>query len=107
MFRFAIFALAFVALGAVLAGGIEGAGLLVLAPLFIIAKVFFIMMLFGVIGGFFWRGRGRGPRGPWWDRPDNGRDAREPSKSQDEMFDEWHRHAHARDEVDRWVEPLD
>ena len=107
MFRFAFIALAFVAFGAILASGLEGATMLVLAPLLILAKVFFIMLFVGVIGGFFWRNHGDGPRRPPWSRSRSRRDTLEPERTQDDIFEEWHRLAHAKDEVDRWVEPLD
>ena len=107
MFRFAFIALAFVALGAILAGGLEGAGFLVLAPLFILGKVFLIMLFFGAIGGFFWRGYGDGPQRPPWARQRRPRRTEQPQQSREEIFEEWHRVAHARDEVDGWVEDLD
>ena len=107
MFRFAFIAFAFLALGAVLAGGIEGAGFLVLAPFFIIGKVFLIMLFFGAISGFFWRGYGRGPRRPPWAREDRPRRDEDTSKTREELFEEWHRVSHAREEVDGWVEDLD
>ncbi len=107
MFRFAFLAIALVALGAILASGLEGATLLVLAPLFLVAKVFFIMLFVGVIGGFWWRNHGDGPQRPPWTRRRPRRDQVEPETSREDLFDEWHRHAHAREEVDRWVEPLD
>lgn len=107
MFRFAFFALAFVAFGAILAGGLEGASLLVLAPLFFLGKILFLMLFFGAIGGFFWRNHGDGPNRPPWSRQRPPREQAPPQKSREELFDEWHNIAHARDEVDTWVEGLD
>lgn len=108
MFRFAFVALALIAFGAVLASGAGGVGLFVLAPLFILGKIFLVLLFFGVIGGFFWRsGPERPSRSPWnrrWQAP-RGQEPTEKSRS--EQFEEWHRLAHARDEVDTWTEGLD
>ena len=108
MFRFALLGLALIAVGVLLAGGIGTAGAWVLAPLFIIGKLFFILLLFGVIGGFFWRSSyGRPPWGPTgWRRPP-GRSQEPRGTSREEQFEDWHRVAHARDEVDGWVGDLD
>ena len=108
MFRFAFVALALIALGAALAGGAGGAGLLVLAPLFILGKIFLILLFFGAISGFFWRGYEEGrPRPPWTGRRWARRSQEPPEKSRAEQFEEWHRLSHARDEVDTWIEDLD
>ena len=107
MFRFAFLALAFVAFGAILASGVEGASLVVLAPLLLLGKIFLIMLFFGAISGFFWRNYGDGPRRPPWSQRRPSRRPEEPKKSREELFEEWHRVAHARDEVDTWVEDLD
>ena len=107
MFRFALVALAFVALGAILANGIEGAGFLLLAPLFIFGKILLILLFVGTIGGFFWRNYGDGPQRPPWSGRRPSRRPEEPTKSREELFEEWHRVAHAREEVDTWVEDLD
>ena len=109
MFRFVFLAVALIAFGALLAGGIEGvgAGLLVLAPVLILGKILLFLLLFGAIGGFFWRTYdGRPSQPPWsWRRPPRRR--QEPQKSREEQFEEWHELAHARDEVDSWVEDFD
>jgi hypothetical protein len=108
MFRFGFVALALIVLGAVLAGGAGGAGLLVLAPLFILGKIFLILLFFGAIGGFFWRGYEEGqPRPPWTGRRRARRSQESTEKSRAEQFEEWHRLAHAREEVDTWIEDLD
>lgn len=110
MFRIAFVALALIAFGAFMAGGSEalGTGLLVLAPLFILGKIFLILVLFGVVGGFFWRGyEGGPPRPPWTRRRPSRRRQESTEKSRAEQFEEWHRMSHARDEVDTWVEDLD
>ncbi|MGI9528105.1 MAG: hypothetical protein ACR2NG_00205 [Acidimicrobiia bacterium] len=107
MFRFAFIALALIALGALLANGFEGVSLLVLAPLLILAKVFFLMLFFGVIGGFFWRNYDDGPRREPWSRRTQPRAVDGGQRNREELFEEWHRVAHAREEVDTWVEDLD
>ena len=107
MFRIAFVALAFMAFGAILASGVEGASLLVLAPLLLLGKVFLVMLFLGVVGGFFWRGYGDGPQRPPWSRRRSPRSTEEPAKTREELFEEWHRVAHAREEVDTWVEDLD
>lgn len=110
MFRFALIPLALIAFGAVLAGGAGplGAGLLILAPLFILGKILLILVLFGVIGGFFRRSYEGGPSRPPWVRRWAPRRSQEPEeKSRTEQFEEWHLLAHAREEVDSWIEDLD
>jgi len=110
MFRFAMVAMALIAFGAVLAGGAEtlGAGLLVLAPLLVLGKVLLIIFLFGAIGGFFGRRSDDGlPRPPWSSRRPPRRAEEATGRTRAEQFEEWHRMAHARDEVDTWVEDLD
>lgn len=120
MFRFAIGVLAIVgavwlfsslfgAVGAA-AGGAAAAGAFLLVPLFFAFKLLFVLMLFG----FFAKAAGMGPRrGPWgrrnWGyRPGDSTSSpsAEPRRDRDEDFEEWHRLAHARDEVDGWVEDL-
>ena len=108
MFRFAFVALALMAFGSLLAGAAGTAGLLVLAPLFIIGKLFLILVVFGAVGGFFWRGYDGGrPSPPWTRFRQPRRDEESTEKNQTEQFEEWHRMAHARDEVDSWVEGLE
>lgn len=107
LFRFAFMALAFVALGTVLSSGLEGASLLVLGPLFILGKILLIMLFFGAVGGFFWRSYDDRPQRPPWNRPRRSRRQAEPQKSREELFEEWHSVAHAREEVDTWVEDFD
>ena len=109
MIRFAIAVLAIVGLVSLFTSGVSaaaaGASFLLLFPLLILAKI----LLFGLFLGFVGRGFGRrGPYrpGPWgWrDRPGQTRDEA-PSKEDD--FEEWHRMAHAREEVDRWAEGVE
>jgi signal transduction histidine kinase len=88
--------------------GSLGAGLLVLVPLFILGKILLIVVLFGAFGGFFWRnyevGTPRRPSARRW-RPRRSEEPKE--KSRTEQFEEWHRLAHAREEVDTWIEDHD
>jgi hypothetical protein len=102
--------LAGIGIGALLFGGAGSAGLWLLAaiPLFI----FFKIALFGLIFGAFvgrgageWRRSGYGP--PWMpERPSRVRRNRSDqaeASSGNERFEEWHRMAHARDEVESWA----
>ena len=98
--------LAMIGIASVFGTAVAGIGALILLPILFLKNAFFLM-LFGFIGRRF-SGRSR----PWaWDepgwrgRPRPGRE--QPSKSSDERFEEWHRMAHAREEVDGWVSDLD
>jgi hypothetical protein len=110
MFRFVVAVLAVVGVVALVTGGVSaaavGAGLLVF-PLVIVAKIAFVMLLFGAFGRMCWHrsrpfgsssfpewGRGRRQRVR---RPDAGQ------RSPEQSFEEWHRMAHAREEVDSWA----
>ena len=118
MFRLAIVILAIVGLVSLFSGGASGAaagaGFLFLLPLLLLAKVLFFVMLFGFIGrGFARPGRPRSGS-PWgtWERPRSwGRGERsrrsEDTRSRSDDFEEWHRMAHAKEEVDSWTEDLD
>lgn len=104
MFLFALLALGLIGIGALLAGGIGSAGAWMLGGLFFVGKLFLILLLFGLISGFFWRSSQGRP--PWavssWRRP-SGRAQPPQGKSRDEEFEDWHRVAHAREEVDSWA----
>lgn len=110
MFRFVIALLAAFGLGALIFGGnaATATGLLLLAPLFFIFKVMLFFMLFGVISSAMWRGGGgRGPR-PWarqhgWDRERGSGGTQRTMPTEEDRFEEWHRMAHAREEVDSWT----
>lgn len=110
MFRIAIVALAIVGLVSLFSSGASaaatGAGFLLLFPLLILAKVLFVVMLFGLIGrGFHFGGRrGEGMRWGRWERPKSDTSTRD---SREEGFEEWHRMAHAREEVNSWTEDVD
>ena len=104
----AVFALAAVGLASVLGSGVAWIGALFLLPLLIL-KLAFVLMMFGFIGR-----RLAGRRASWdWDEPrwvGRSRPARrrpEPSAGREDRFEEWHRMAHAREEVDGWVADLE
>jgi hypothetical protein len=114
MFRFAFVILAGIGLGAILFGGAEsaatGIGFLALIPIFFFFKLLFIAMLFGMFARrrFGYQRTGKDFRPPWAraggsrrrsssSRPDKG-----PAES--DRFEEWHRMAHAKEEVDSWAD---
>ncbi len=106
VFLLAIIFLALLGLGSVLGAGLAGFAALAVLPILFL-KVMFLFMLFGFVGRRF-----AGRRSSWgWDEPSwRGRPRprrEEPSASNGEQFEEWHRMAHARDEVDSWVADLD
>jgi hypothetical protein len=108
MFRFALVFLAAFGLASLLfgeSGAGVGLGFLVLFPLFVLVKVMFIAMLFGYFGHRARRGGDPGWGGPaGWRRPEWRRDREDTgSPSAEDRFEEWHRMAHAREEVDSWV----
>lgn len=114
MFRFVIVILAAIGLGALIFGEspAAAAGLLLLVPLFFIFKVMLFFLFFGAISSAMWRrggggfGRGSRHRGwhPTWQQAAHreGEDVRT-TQSPEDRFEEWHRMAHARDEVDSWA----
>ena len=106
-------------LGAALFGGGETAGAMVAAPLLILGFVFkavLFVFLFGfiakMVGGFAGHRAENGDHRRW---ADEGRDWRkrhgEPSSDDDrdssDLFDEWHRIAHGRQEVDDHTPPVE
>jgi len=104
MFRIALLVLGLIGIGALLAGGLGSAGAWMVGGLFFAGKLLLMLLLFGLLAGFFFRG-GHG-RPPWaqdgWRRP-QGRSQRQGGSSREEQFEDWHRVAHAREEVDSWV----
>ncbi|MBG7605769.1 MAG: hypothetical protein IZT58_14275 [Actinobacteria bacterium] len=110
MFRFAILVLAGIAVGAVIFGGAgsaaAGVGFFALFPLLLLAKLVFIAMIFGLFArrgyGSRWR---TGEFRSFWDRdPSGSRGAtKDERQSETDRFEQWHRMAHAREEVDSWV----
>ena len=110
MFRFFIAALAVVGLVSLFSSGASaaatGVGFLFLFPLLLLAKVLFFVLLFGFIGRGFSR---RGPSRNWsgwgrWERPPRPSDER---KRSEDDFEEWHRMAHAKEEVNSWIEDVE
>ena len=104
VFLLAVLVLAMIGLGSVLGSGLAGLGALFLLPILLL-KIGFFLMLFGFVG------RRLSGRAWEWDEPSwRGRSRprrREPSVSSEDRFEEWHRMAHAREEVDGWVSELD
>ena len=110
MFRFAILVLAGVALGAVIFGGAgsagAGVGFFALFPLLLLAKLVLIATIFGMFAR-----RGYGSRWrtsefrSFWDRdPSGSRGAtKDEGQTETDRFEQWHRMAHAREEVDSWA----
>ena len=110
MFRFLIAALAVVGLVSLFSSGASaaatGAGFLLLFPLLLLAKIMFFVILFGFIGRGVSR---RGPSRNWpawggWDRPSH---KGENGKKREDDFEEWHRMAHAKEEVNSWIEDVE
>jgi hypothetical protein len=111
VFRFVFFALAIVGIFSIFSGALGTAAATVggLALFGILAlKLLFVMMIFGFFASRAW-GRDDGPRS-WRPRPRPWRPRRQPDEapapSREEQFEDWHRLAHAREEVDSWVEDL-
>ena len=102
---------------------------MLLAPLLFIVKIMFFMMIFGAFASGVAHKRGRHHRNrtdesagwsddwsEWrarWDRSPNRRrrsrveryNRPEPRQTETDRFEDWHRMAHAREEVDSWVNP--
>ena len=105
MFRFFVIALAAVGLFSLLSGALgtaaAGVSALVLLPI-LLFKLFFILMIFSFFGRRMW-GRDGGSRR--WRSP--GRAGPERSgRSGEDRFEEWHGIAHAREEVDSWIDGM-
>jgi hypothetical protein len=113
MFRFVIALLAAFGLGALIFGGntVSVAGLVLLVPLFFIFKVMLFMMLFGLVSSAIWGRGGRSPRPCWQShrhhrsRGTGGSTDAASGRAGDETdrFEEWHRMAHAKEEVESWI----
>ena len=119
MFRFAILVLAGIGLGAILFGGASsasaGIGFLALIPLFFLFKILLIATFFGVFARRGFNGpraehgeRPSGWSGPRWDTGQWRRRTRTTDKddnsAETDRFDEWHRMAHAKEEVAGWAD---
>ncbi len=112
MFRIVVAVLAIAGVVALVSGGISGAEIgigMLLIPLLFFAKFAFIVLFWGAIWRMFWhrsRGFGEGPRPQWGRgrRPAGRSDS--PAPSPEQSFEEWHRMAHAKEEVDSWAPPF-
>lgn len=115
MFRLAVFLLLAFVLGSLLFGsataGTAAFGVAAFTAVLFLFKILFFFMLLGFIGKLFWHKGGRShdewPRGGWYGgpyrRPSDRRTDEEPARSKQDEFDEWHRLAHAKEEVDGWA----
>ena len=99
--RFVVVVLAVIGLVAVFnsvfGSAAASVGLLLLIPI-LLFKLFIIMMLLGFIGRKFW---GWGDHPHRW-RHQGGRRRRPDIPSSEDRFENWHRMAHAKEEVDSW-----
>ncbi len=103
MFRLLVVFFAVVGLFSLFGGaGAIGLSALLFLPILLLKVAFFVMLL-GFIGRVMC-GAGNRWEAPRWEAPRRARPERQPSG--EERFDEWHRMAHAREEVDSWVEHL-
>lgn len=121
MFRLIVAALAVIGLVSLFFGDGAAAavGLGFLAIPLVLAKVFFFVLLLGFIARGVSGGGRRRPGPPWawqvdaedWQsRPRRSRryEQRRPDRpSREDQFEEWHRLAHARKEVDDWAPPVE
>lgn len=105
MFRIVAVALALIGIGALVAGGIGSVGAWMVGGVFFVGKLLLFLALFGLIAGFFLRSGSGGPP-PWarkgWRRP-AAFGEQQGGTSRHDQFEDWHRKAHAREEVDSWV----
>lgn len=105
VFVVAVIVLAMIGVGSLFGGGMVGLGALFLLPILLV-KLAFFLMLFGFVGRQFVGRR------PSWNRDYPGWVGRsrprpeQPPAEREERFEEWHRMAHAREEVDGWVADL-
>jgi hypothetical protein len=99
-----LFVFVMVSVAASLLGGAATAGMAAIGALMFLPVLIFKGLFLLVLFGFFARktlGRTWGERPQWQRRPTR------PEVSTEERFDEWHRMAHARDEVDSWTPEVD
>ena len=89
--------------GATVSTALGALGALVIIPI-VLFKLLLLMAFLGCAGRAFAGGRRR--HGNWsgsyrrWDRPER---SEEPQQSPEDRFEDWHRMAHAKDEVDSWA----
>lgn len=107
-------------LGAAIFGGAETAGALVAAPLVVLGflfKMVLFFLLFGFIAraftGFAGKSEWGRDRARWaeeardWRRRHGQSDDTDRPSTSEESFEEWHRMAHARREVDEHTPPVE
>jgi len=112
MIRFVVAALVIGVVVALVSGvvGSPVAGLVLLvAPLVFLVKVALLVLLLGAFGRGCWRRSqasddGRRADGGWGRRSDSSQ--QRTGKSPEQSFEEWHRMAHAKEEVDSWAPPF-
>ncbi len=108
IFRFAFFVFLvalMISLATSLFGGAAAAGAAIGGAMLFLPILFFKVVLFVMLFGFFGRmatGSSR-HRGWGWPHGWSQTPASASSQSDEDRFDEWHRMAHARDEVDSWT----
>ena len=95
--------LAMIGLASVLGTSVAWVGALVFLPILLL-KVFLVLMFFGFLGRSFRYWDGRTP--PYWRNRRRAHQSEDRTTSAEDRFEEWHRMAHAREEVDSWVEDL-
>lgn len=115
MFRFAILVLAGIGLGAILFGGAPsaaaGIGFLALIPLLFLFKILLIATFFGFVvrRRFSSEMNDGGNKHSWdwqpgpWRRPQR-RQKPDSKSTENDRFEDWHRMAHAKEEVDGWID---
>jgi hypothetical protein len=112
MFRLVVAILAIVGVVSLVSGGVAAAGVglgVLLLPLLFVAKFVFFMMLFGAFGRMFWHKRQRfdGSASPdWWGKRPTYRSVPAEQTSPEEDFEDWHRMAHAKKEVESWTDGM-
>jgi hypothetical protein len=105
VFLVALIILAMIGLGSALGSGLAGLSAIIVLPILLV-KVGFVLMLVGFVGR-----RMAGRRSSWdGERPgwaEHWRPRQEkPAVSHEDRFEEWHRMAHARQEVDDHTPPI-
>jgi hypothetical protein len=106
VFMVALIVFAMIGLGSVFGSGLAAFGAIILLPI-VLLKVVLVLTLFGFVGR-----RLTGRRSSWdedhpgWVGRSRARQEN-PSASREERFEEWHRMAHARQEVDDHTPPVE
>jgi len=112
MFRFVVVILAIVGLIALVSGGVGAAGVgigLLFIPLLFLAKFAFFLLLFGAFGRMFWHKRhgfDGGSTPDWWGKRPSYRSRPDDTGGKEKDFEDWHRMAHAKEEVESWTDGM-